>query len=87
MKIISNERPGILVLEKYSHCGIAWCSDGEMKLLKYDNSQSSHRWHHMYHIYFLIFFSCFCIRKYLWCKTFYLFIKNEIFMIQIHDFV
>ena len=47
MKPISNERPGVLVLEKYSHCGIAWDSDGEMRLLKSGNSQSSHRWHHL----------------------------------------
>ena len=47
LRPISNERPGVLVLEKYSHCGIAWYSDGEMRLLRNDNSQSSHRWHHM----------------------------------------
>ena len=48
LRPISNERPGVLVLEKYSHCGIAWYSDGEMRLLKNDTSQSSHRWHHMF---------------------------------------
>ena len=47
MRPISNERPEFLVLEKYSHCGIAWYSDGEKRLLKNGNSQSSHRWHHM----------------------------------------
>ena len=48
MRPISNERPGVLVLEKYSHCGIAWYNDGEMRLLKYDTFQSSHRCHHMF---------------------------------------
>ena len=48
LRPISNERPGVLVLEKYSHCGIAWYSDGEMRLLKNDTSQSSHRWHHIF---------------------------------------
>ena len=32
LRHISNERPGVLVLEKYSHCGIAWYSHGEMRL-------------------------------------------------------
>ena len=48
LRPISNERPGVLVLEKYSHCGIARYSDGEISLLKNDTSQSSHRWHHMF---------------------------------------
>ena len=48
MRPISNERPGVLVVEKYSHCGIVWYDDGEIMLLKNDNSQSSHRWHHMF---------------------------------------
>jgi hypothetical protein len=48
MRPISNESPEHLVLENYSHCGIAWYSDGEMRLLKNDTSQSSHRWHHMF---------------------------------------
>ena len=47
LRPISNERPGVLVLEKYSHSGIAWYSEGEMMLLKNDLGQSSHRWHHM----------------------------------------
>ena len=47
LRPISNERPGVLVLEKYSHCGIARYSDGET-ILKNDTSQSSHRWHHMF---------------------------------------
>ena len=38
LRPISNERPGVLVLEKYSHCGIARYSDGEMRLLKSDTS-------------------------------------------------
>lgn len=48
LRPISNERSGVLVLEKNSHCGIAWYSHGEMRLLKNDNSQSPHRWHHMF---------------------------------------
>ena len=48
MRPISNERPEVLVLEKYSHCGIARYSDGEISLLKNDTSQSSHRCHHMF---------------------------------------
>jgi len=48
MAPISNERPGALVLEKYSHCGIAWYSDGEMMLLKNELLQSSARWHHIF---------------------------------------
>ena len=46
LRPISNERPGVLVLEKYSHCGIAWYNDGEMMLLKNELAQSSHRWRH-----------------------------------------
>ena len=48
LRPISNERPGVPVLEKYSHCGIAWYSDAEMRLLENDTSQSSHRGHHMF---------------------------------------
>ena len=48
MRPISNERPGVLVLEKYSHCGIAWYNDGEIMLLKNELGKSSHRWHYMF---------------------------------------
>ena len=63
MRPISNERPGVLVLEKYSHCGIAWYSDGEMRLLRNDNSQSSHRWHHMSERYTFLFLFKFLHKK------------------------
>ena len=48
LRPISNERPGVLVLEKYSHCGIAWYSDGEMRLLKNEMPQSPVRWQHIF---------------------------------------
>ena len=48
LRPISDERPEFLVLEKCNQSAIACYSDGEMMLLKNDNSQSSHRWHHMF---------------------------------------
>ena len=48
LRPISNERPGVLVLEKYSHVGIAWYSDGEMMFLKNEMCQSPVRWQHIF---------------------------------------
>ena len=54
---------------------------------KWGRTKSSQMAPHVLKIYILIFFSYFCIRKYLKCKKKYLFIKGEIFIIQTHDFV
>ena len=47
MRPISNESPDCLVLENIGLSAQACASDGEIKLLKNELGQSSHRWHHM----------------------------------------